>query len=181
MEKNAEDYRQAALERIEQARANYDRKAYALAMYVAGVAVECMLRAYIIRRKGRGQLETGHNISLLVYESGLKAIALEETQKQGASVAVIDRYIEEFGDRSSTINLGWSNDYRYVSEARLRAHLRKIKLLPKVKGDVLKASANRLIEAARWIVQEGERLWNHSERKWARSCGADFARPPSCA
>jgi HEPN domain-containing protein len=169
MEKNAEDYRQAALERIEQARANYDRRAYAPAMYLAGVAVECMLRAYIVRRKGRAQLETGHNISLLLTESGLKAVALEDKQEQGASSAVVAGYNREFDDRSSTVGVSWSNDYRYASEARLRAHLRKIGLVRKVKGDVLKANANRLILAASWVVQEGERLWNRSGRKWARS------------
>ncbi len=169
MEKNAEDYRLAALERIEQAQANYDRGAFALAMYVAGVAVECMLRAYIIRRKGRGQLETGHNISLLLSESGLKAVALEDKQEQGASSAVIAGYNREFVDRSTTVSVSWSNDYRYASEARLRTHLRKIGLVQKVKGDILKANANRFIQAASWIVQEGERLWNRSGGKWARS------------
>jgi HEPN domain-containing protein len=165
MEKSPEDYRQAALERIEQARANYDRKAFALAMYVAGVAVECMLRAYILRRKGKGQLETGHNILLLLSESQLKSIAVEDKLEKGTVDSVVTRYIDSFEEFATILSLSWANDFRYASEKRLRAELKKRKLTHGVKGDTLKANAIRLIEAASWIVREGERLWKRFEEK----------------
>ncbi len=47
-----EDYYRSALERLEQARQIYDdgHLAHALAVYIAGLSVECMLRAFIMRR-----------------------------------------------------------------------------------------------------------------------------------
>ena len=53
MDFSADHYFRASVERMSQAHILYreGNGRYALAMYVAGLAVECLLRAYMVRRK----------------------------------------------------------------------------------------------------------------------------------
>jgi HEPN domain len=158
----SEHYYQAALERIRQAEGLYQKEAsYALAMYAAGVAVECLLRAFKARRDPT--FDERHDLLRLFKASGLLEIgslpSAEYTQEQ------ISSHVRHLRLAVNEIYLLWSNDFRYASEDRLRAHLRKdARLRAQVKGDVLKASARRLIAYAREFVDRGYLLWNSSKR-----------------
>ncbi len=54
---------------------------YALAMYTAGLAVECLLRAYLVQRKA--EFESRHDLLLLFKESGMLDIDPEALKAKG--------------------------------------------------------------------------------------------------
>src|SRR5262245_56384326 len=72
MDFTADHYYRAALERMSQAHSLYLEGVgkYALAMYTAGVAVESMLRAFMLKR-GKSEFESHHDILLLAKVSGM--------------------------------------------------------------------------------------------------------------
>jgi hypothetical protein len=53
----------------------------------------------------------------------------------------------------------WHNNYRFASESRLLAHLKKIKSRQRSKGDLLKASAYDLLKAAQRFIDKGVLQW----------------------
>ena len=161
-----EHYVEAASERIEQAEALFRIRHYSLAMDTAGRAVECILRAYFFRRNGMdAKLEAAHDIVRLFKACGLEAIAVEARQRRGDSESEIDRFRQDLFADIGSISQTWSNDFRYASENRVRADLRRKNLHRGVKGDFLKFNAQRLIAAARRIVDEGVERWTRSKRK----------------
>jgi HEPN domain-containing protein len=76
MKFTAEEYYRAAVERMRQARAIHNSGAnYALAMYVSGLAVECMLRAFRWRKDR--SFEGRHDLEDLLKSSKLLTISDE--------------------------------------------------------------------------------------------------------
>ncbi len=96
----AVDYVDAAKERLAEANLLYEKAHYALALYVAGVAVESLLRAYIFRLEPK--LEAAHNLEQLLNVSNLRYIVTPDESQQlyQAIVALYRR---------------WRNDLRYTS------------------------------------------------------------------
>jgi hypothetical protein len=161
-----EHYVEAASERIEQAEDLFRIGHYSLAIDTAGRAVECILRAYFFRRYGvDAKLEAAHDIFKLFRASGLQAIALETRKRRGDSERKTERLGRILSADIHDVGQIWSNDLRYASEGRLRAQLRQMNLHRGVKGDFLKFNAQRLVEAARRIVDEGVERWSHWKRK----------------
>jgi len=158
---------EAARERPVQAWALFHRRDYAPAMFVAGVGVECLLRGFILRRTN--VLETGHDIPLLFRESRIKPLAIERQEAVGLSEAGLNRYSRQWDTALATMSSRWSNDFRYASESRLRAHLKRMGLDRGVRGDFARFQARRLIEAAEWAISEGSQLWEPSAGKWPDS------------
>jgi hypothetical protein len=111
------------------------------------------------------KLEAAHDVFKLFRASGLKLVALEARRNRGESESEISRFVRGLGVDINTVGQLWSNDLRYGSESRLRAHLRHNDLHRGVKGDFLKFNAQRLVEAARRIVDEGVERWIRSRRK----------------
>jgi HEPN domain-containing protein len=66
----AADYVEAAQERLSDAKLLYEAAQYSFALYAAGVAVESLLRAYIVRLDPI--LEAAHNLPLLLRASNLR-------------------------------------------------------------------------------------------------------------
>jgi hypothetical protein len=56
----------------------------------------------------------------------------------------------------------WLNNYRYASEERLRAHLKRQTGYGKIKGDFLKARALQFLDAAQKFINKGVVLWSYS-------------------
>jgi hypothetical protein len=161
-----EHYLEAATERIEQAEAVFRIRHYSLAIDTAGRAVECIRRPYFFKKHGSAaKLEAAHDIEKLFRASNLQQVALEARQDRGESEAEIGRFVRRIGVNLGTIVQIWSNDHRYASQGRLRAELRRRGLHRGVKGDFLKYNAQRLIETARRIVDEGVERWDYSKRK----------------
>lgn len=159
MKFTAEHYFRASLERMAQARDLYCLgSAHALAMYSAGVAVECMLRAFKLRRDPT--FDEKHDLMRLFHASGMIQIHPEALRPKTLSVEEFDRYKAEIHNAVNDVCLLWANDYRYASNDRLRSHLRRtIKLRLRVKGDLLKALSLRLLDAAQKFVEKGHVLW----------------------
>jgi HEPN domain-containing protein len=146
----ANDYRQAALERIGAAQSLFDARLYPECVYFAGVAAECMLRAY--RALSDPEFDSRHDLLDLLGASNLEDFV---PQKRRVEVAAA---LGEIWAR-------WKNDYRYVSAARLSQALRKRGLFDGIRGDQLKANARIALENSLGLVSIGEARWAKSSSK----------------
>jgi HEPN domain-containing protein len=113
------DYRQGAMERMEDARVLLERQALAGSVYLAGRAVEGILRAAIWRhdkeiRSGRKSLETGHDLRELL--SLVRSLGVIHDFELNAELsATLQR-----------IGRPWSNNMRFWPSAKLFRHWREI-------------------------------------------------------
>ena len=144
IEFTAEVYRDAALERAGSLQPLYDEREYVLAIYVAGVAVESMFRAY--RCQYDPEFSSRHDL----YE-----LAKESRFAERVPDALFAKYAADLG----VVGARWSNAHRYRSEAALRRYIKRVKLDRGVKGDALKENARRIINAAFDLVTLGARIW----------------------
>jgi HEPN domain-containing protein len=158
-----EDYFQAGLERLRQAQALYDRgDSYALAMYVTGVSVECLLRAFKMLRDPT--FDEKHDLRRLFKASGMLSIDPAILQAKGLSEAEAEGHFRELQAAVTAVCDLWSNGYRFASEKRLRAHLRNRRLERGSKGDLLKANALLMLRAAGRFHNKGGFQWKSLRR-----------------
>jgi HEPN domain-containing protein len=162
MDFKPEHYFQAALERMRQAHALYrdpEESSYALAMYAAGLAVECLLRAYLLKR-GNREFESRHDLLRLFKESGILDVDPDKLKAKGLTEAQIQDHRQALRVALNDVFLLWQNNYRYASEKRLLAHLKKTRLYHRgVKGNLLKARAADLLQAAQKFMERGIVQW----------------------
>jgi hypothetical protein len=161
---SAEDYFRAALERARDGVAVYERSRHVLAIYTAGVAVECMLRAFWhlhdptfdARHDLRALLKWS---KLLFYseqpETSAEAAARRATQTREVQAAV------------NQLAAVWNNSLRYMDERKLVALLKKTRLF-RAEKDILKAAAKQVLEAAQLVVNRGYELWTYAKRRSKR-------------
>jgi hypothetical protein len=138
------EYHAVALERMGDAEELRRLRRYPFAMYAAGVAAECMLRAF--RHKDR-EHPAHHD---LVAHFGV----CDRAQLGEHAWA-------KLRDPVQTVHLLWLNNFRYKPEHRLRQHLKDIKFDKRVKkgSDTLKVACIELIDAALQVVTVGEERW----------------------
>lgn len=154
----AEEYRRAGLERMQQARRLHELgRSYALAMYCGGLAVECTLRAF--RWTTDESFEGRHDLMDLFKASGLQTINEERLRRAGLSEAEVEAIGRGLRTAVVEVNLLWHNNLRYASEARLRAFLGRIDRLRGIRGDPLKKNSADLLNAAQTVIDRGENLW----------------------
>ncbi len=129
-------------------------------MWIAGVAVECLLRAY--RARIKLEFDARHDLVEMFKQSGLYDVVERDLRRQTHDESAIRDQLD--GLRAAIIAASrlWHNNYRYASEDRIRAHLRTAGAHLGIKGDFLKENARRLVEAASRIVAEGVRRWERS-------------------
>jgi hypothetical protein len=159
MDFTADHYFRASVERMSQAQHLYRQGQgyYALAMYAAGLAVECLLRAYIVKR--RRQFESRHDLLLLFKESGILDVDADKLKEKGLSEEQIQAHQKGLWSSVNTVYILWRNNYRFASEDRLLAHLKKMKLYQGAKGNLLKAKAYDLLNAAQGFIDKGVLQW----------------------
>jgi hypothetical protein len=159
MEFTADHYFRAGVERMSQAQHLYREGEgfYALAMYAAGLAVECVLRAYIVRQNR--EFESHHDLLLLFRESGILDVDTDGLKAKGLTNEQILGHQKDLWLSVNDVFILWRNNYRFASEARLLAHLKKMKLYKGVKGSVLKAKAYDLLKAAQRFIDKGVLQW----------------------
>lgn len=144
-----DDYRFAALERIQAARVMYDVGSFTECVYLVGLATECMLRAY--RLRSDPEFDSRHDLPELLQASGLEGfVPLKRREEVAATLA--------------DIWIRWKNDYRFASEDRLKRALRKRGLFEGVRGDQLKANAKTALDSGLKIVGIGDARWKSSNR-----------------
>jgi hypothetical protein len=146
----SDSYYTAARERIKEARFLHESRYYTLAMYVSGLAVECMLRAFRLLRDPT--FDERHDLWRLWKSTELANVRGEF-------------YHEKVQSAMDTTMSLWRNDYRFRSEAVLRAYLKKIGSDRGIKGDFLKFNSKTLYEAAEEIVQFGVNRWKLLNKK----------------
>lgn len=142
-------YRDAASEHVTVARELYDAERFVQANYLAGLAVECMLRAYRVRIDP--EFDSRHDVDRL-YKLAKFADIIPFHQVEEVT-ALLDEVIDL-----------WSNDHRYLSTAALRRRWTKRRLYERVKGDFVKELTRRLVESASRIVAIGVARWKTSFR-----------------
>jgi hypothetical protein len=118
-----------------------------LANYVAGLAVECMLRAY--RLKVDPKFDARHDIDKL-YRLARFADVVPTSE------------VEEVGAALGDVIALWSNENRFLSHTALRRRWTKRKLYDGIRGDFVKERVRRLVNAANKIVATGAARWNNS-------------------
>ncbi len=145
MHLTAEHYREAALERIAAAQNEYRAKRYADCIYLAGLATEAILRAY--RCRINPEFDSRHDLADLMRASGLEDLVPAKRR-------------QEVGVLLGKIWARWKNDYRFASNDRLTADLRKRDLCDGIKGDPLKANALTILNSALELVGIGDTRWD---------------------
>lgn len=147
MEFPPEHYFQTALERMRQAQYLHDEgSSFALAIYVGGVAVECMLRAYKGRRDP--MFDEKHHLLRLFAASGMLRVNRDKLRAKGWTDAQIDGHLQTLRAAVNEVFRLWSNNYRFASEARLRAHLKQLTGYRRIKGDYLREQSRQFLN---WV------------------------------
>jgi len=160
MEFTPEHYFQTATQRLRQAQYLYDEGAsFALAIYVGGVAVECLLRAFKGRRDP--MFDEKHNLLRLFAASGMLRIDHEKLRAKGWSDAQIDAHLRTLQVAVNEVTRLWANNYRFASEERMRSHLKQLTgFQRKLKGDYLKEQARRFLDSAQKFMEKGVVQWH---------------------
>ena len=150
---NAEQYRAAADDRLKEAQILHRHGRFSGALYEAGVAVECLLRAYASRRGAAADFDARHDLQAMLRQSGILDLArLQEDGDDRREMAAL------LGDVWSR----WKNNYRYASDDRLRAELKTLGLDRGIQGDCLKENSRRALSAAFKLFAVGVKRWNSS-------------------
>lgn len=139
----AEIYREAAQEHSVLANELHDTGHYVMAHYVAGLAVECILRAY--RYRISSIFDARHSLEALYAAADFGSVVPLDQE------AAVETALAEVVRR-------WSNSHRFRSEQSLREYLKKASLGRT--GKYVRESSRRIVNAAIVIVDQGELHWN---------------------
>lgn len=161
MKITADDYRLAAKERLEGTRLLLNslsgegaKTGYAAATYLAGVAIESMLRAYRVRVSD--QLNSRHSLINLAIEARFtRRLRDEERTRLDADIVEASQL--------------WNNVYRYLPDDRWLVHLLHAKIrvttpeglqpLAALGDEAGKRVAERMYELAANVVISGDIRW----------------------
>jgi hypothetical protein len=141
----ATDYFETAQERLVDAQLLYDNKRYALSLYISGLAVECLLRAFRLLKDPH--FDARHDLTELLGVSELELI-------------VPIKYRHEIIEATGIIFTRWKNDIRFASGNRLRRHFKRLKLDRGIRGDFLKENCRIALQAATTIIRIGGSRWH---------------------
>jgi len=143
-----EAYLRCAEERVLDAQCLHEAGRYGAAHYVAGVAVECVLRAYWGRRKP-GRFYAGHALRRLCNEARFLDY-LPNTDETQVTVRAALGVVES----------RWLNSHRFRDEVGLRRWLQESGLDPRVsKAKALRVSSEQIVETAVEIIVYGRQSW----------------------
>ena len=137
-------YRAAAKEHLSRAQDQFDNGEYFLSHYLAGLAVECHLRAYV-RRKTK-IFDSRHDLQWLAKESGFYNI-------------VPENMTSHFSTIFATVNIRWRSNYRYYSNRQFLDYMNGIQAEFNAPGDRWKNLARRLLNGAYEVIGQGEAKW----------------------
>lgn len=144
MKLTADEYFQASQDHVEEARLLLNERRYAFSHYTAGLAVECMFRAYSVHNGAA--FDGRHDLN-----KWFALARFDEVIDQSRSESVAAAY--------NTVAFQWNSTQRYYSEGFLRAYLRDNRLDRGIKGSAVKELTRRIVEAAFEVVTEGKLRW----------------------
>ena len=163
MDFRARDYFDAAAERMRQAREIFDAgERYALAMYCAGLAVECLLRAF--RWQEDPSFEGRHALLKLLKDSGLLTLNEQQMRERGIPEEEVHRVAIELRAAVNEVATLWHNNLRFASEARLKSFLASLKRHVHGKGDIRRENARNLLKSAQTVFDRGAVLWKYARK-----------------
>lgn len=172
MEIRPKDYYEAAHERLSQAERLFDLSSeylknrqgerYAVIVYLASVAVECMLRAY--RLKESKQFDSRHKLADLFLESKMRVRLEEWLNHKGEEAGIVNEQLRELKAAVNEADRLWRNDYRYASEKLLFQDFLKRGIIAGKgtkgsKAQILRQHAKRLLGRARLVIEAGAKAW----------------------
>jgi HEPN domain-containing protein len=142
-ENYAEVYREAAKEHRDLSLELHEARRYVMSHYLAGLAVECILRAYHYRLSS--VFSGRHDLQTLYRDAQFAILVLPDDEERvtSALTEVVRR---------------WSNSHRFRSEQALRLYLRRSGLGRT--GTFVRESSRRIVDAAIVIVDLGVLKWN---------------------
>jgi hypothetical protein len=144
LELDARSYYEASLEHALAARLLYNERKFPLSIYVSGLSVECLLRAFV----GRSSLEFDekHDLRKLFKRSKFAELVgdIEAPRLETAFNCVV---------------LRWDNRHRFLSEKAMRRFMKKNELDRRIKGDPLKENCRIAVESAIEIAKAGRLSW----------------------
>jgi len=153
-----EEYFRAGTERMRQAREIHNSgESYALAVYIGGLAVECMLRAF--RFSKDTSFEGRHDLEDLLRASEFLSINQDRSRKRGFSQAEFEQVSISLRSAMNEVVALWHNNLRFASEGSLRAYLNRIGRNKGIKGNALKKNSADMMNAAQLVVDRGVALW----------------------
>jgi hypothetical protein len=146
-EVQAETYLAAARDNAATAQFLHDSAHHAAAHYVAGVAVECLLRAYRVREDP--EFDARHDVKELCRQSRFYTFVRTDR-------------VPEVAGAVHVVWSRWRNDHRYRSQESLTAWLKDMGLEPAAgaRDAALRRSSERLVDAMHVIVTEGVLRWS---------------------
>jgi len=142
-----ETYRAAAKEHLDRASQLFQEERYFLSHYLAGLAVECHLRAYLLRRTN--QFEARHDLRELAKDSKFYAIVPKDLEA-------------EFSGDFEMLNLRWRSNHRYYSEKEFLDYMTEIRAEFNTKGERWKNISRTVLNLAHKVINQGERKWNNA-------------------
>ncbi len=150
MKFRAEDYYYAAQERFRDAESLYQSackgdSSFSASLYLSGLAVECMARAY--RVKLGLPFDDKHDIHKLFETRVIDVFSTEKSRRRVTSAI-------------STTYIYWQNRYRYASDSQLESIFRKIHRGQRIRGEHIKNACINMREAMTIVLREGVAKWN---------------------
>ena len=144
MRLTADEYFQASQDHIEEARLLLNENKYAYSHFTAGLAVECMFRAYAVRNGAAfdGKHDLRNWFALARFDEVIRPV-----------------HAEQIAAAYDIVVLQWNSTQRYYSEGFLRAHFRNNRFDRGIRGNTVKELTRRLVEAAFEVVTEGKLRW----------------------
>jgi hypothetical protein len=147
---NEEVYLAAAQEKLSAAEDLCTQKRYAVAAYMAGVAVEALFIAYMTRRSVVNDAQ--HGLFRLAVISGF----FEDLPRPER---------ERLNGELDGVALRWRNNHRYRSEKAYREFLVREKLYVlegsrTIREDIVLHSTDALVESARRLIHSGVTRWS---------------------
>ncbi|HEX5103097.1 MAG TPA: HEPN domain-containing protein [Pirellulaceae bacterium] len=158
----ADHYYRAALERIEDARLLYSQERFAFSMYVSGLAVEGLLRAFYWRKNP--VFDARHDLAQLFKESGIAGAEEQRLTRRGLDSIEITKALTELFAARDTVARLWSNDYRFAPESQVRARLRALGERQNKRGNQVKPSALALYNSAKLLIDRSTVIWTSGKK-----------------
>ena len=168
MDFSGDDYFQAALQRMTDAQRMFESHhvSDSLVMYCAGLAAECMLRAFVSLHYR--EFDARHDFGRLLVKSRMRQLLEGQMESHPAQTAKIQMRMTRLHAAVNQIVAVWSNNIRFAADPLLRRHFNRRKMYRGVRGDLLRELSRRLLSAALEVVNQGVVLWSFARKSNGR-------------
>ena len=144
MKSTADTYYNAALEHLNFAQWLWTQDRFHQSHYYSGLAVECILRAYLLRITS--EWESRHDLYKLAKESHFFDVVPSELQA-------------DYGAKLCTLNERWNSNHGYFSARQIFSHWNDLQAEFRAKGDRDKNIGRVALNTAQDFVNLGVRSW----------------------